>query len=68
MAAAAAKAARAAEAEPRRGPVWGLEDPEARRGEQAVGTEVRLPSELRGLATFWLFWPPGSGQGVSGVS
>jgi hypothetical protein len=43
MAAAAAKAA-GAEAEPRRGPVWGLEDRKARRVEGAVGTEVRLPS------------------------
>lgn len=43
MAAAAAKAA-GAEAESRRGPVWGLEEPEARYGEEAAGTEVRLPS------------------------
>lgn len=46
-----------AEVESRRGPVWGLEDPEAECGDETVGTEVRLPTpgpglELRTEATF----------------
>lgn len=45
--------------------MWGLEDREAECGDEAVGTEVRLPSSR---ATLWLHWRLDLGKGVSGVS